>query len=66
MESESDHCANLFNKTANNKPKTKPRFGMVIMDESHYIKSEKAKRSDSARSKFTFLKLNIFQLEKIY
>ena len=50
--SESEKCEELFNQKKSNSKKSNPKFGMVILDESHYIKSEKTKRSIAARSKF--------------
>ena len=51
VEDENAKCDELFNGKRSERPKAKPKFGVVILDESHYIKSEKAKRAKAARSK---------------
>ena len=55
IQSEAAMAEELFTGKSQPKSRAKPKFRTIILDESHYIKSEKTKRAIAARSK-----LNIY------
>ena len=54
VQSDAAAAEELFTGKSQSKSQSKPKFRTIILDESHYIKSEKTKRAIAARSKKVF------------
>ena len=62
VQSDSAAAEELFTGKSQSRSQSKPKFRTVILDESHYIKSEKTKRAIAARSKKIFIDIDDFFL----
>ena len=61
VQSDAAAAEELFTGKSQSKSQSKPKFRTVILDESHYIKSEKTKRAIAARSKKMFIEILILK-----